>query len=85
MKITRVEAENLKGRSFAYDLSPQVAIVGENFSGKTSIIDAIRLALIGYIPELGKLPSATWQLSSGEQTNSHARWIMAGRSSTAKR
>jgi hypothetical protein len=66
MRITRVEAENLKGRSFAYDLSPQVAIVGDNFSGKTSIIDAIRLALIGYIPELGKLPKATAQLASDQ-------------------
>jgi hypothetical protein len=67
MIITRVEAENLKGRTFAYDLSPQVAIVGDNFTGKTSIIDAIRLAVIGYIPELGKLPSATWQLASDEK------------------
>lgn len=65
MRITRVEAENLKGRSFAYDLSPEVAIVGENFTGKTSIIDAIRLALMGYLPELGKLPKATAQLASG--------------------
>jgi hypothetical protein len=65
MRITRVEAKNLKGRSFTYDLSPEVAIVGENFTGKTSIIDAIRLALIGYIPELGKLPKATAQLASG--------------------
>ena len=67
MRITRVEAENLKGRSFTYDLSPEVAIVGENFTGKTSVIDAIRLCLIGYIPELGKLPKSTWQLSSGEK------------------
>ena len=44
MRLTRVGAENLKGRSFAYDLSPETAIVGENFTGKTSIIDAIRFA-----------------------------------------
>jgi len=66
MTITRVEAENLKGRTFFYDLSPQVAICGPSFSGKTAILDAIRLALIGYLPELGKLPKATRQLCSDD-------------------
>ena len=67
MRITTVEATNLKGRTFKYNLEPMNLIVGENFTGKTSIIDAIRLALIGYIPELGKLPRATWELSSGSE------------------
>lgn len=66
MQITKVEATNLKGRTFSYELSPAVAIVGDNFTGKTSIIDAIRLALIGYIPELGKTNAATYQLASDD-------------------
>lgn len=71
MRITQVRAENLKGRSFIHDLSAEVAIVGENFTGKTSIIDAIRLALIGYIPELGKLPKSTRQLMSDQFMSVH--------------
>lgn len=70
MIIKRVEAENLKGRTFGYDLAAMNIIVGDNFTGKSSIIDAIRLPLIGHIPELGKMPSSTWQLSSGEHMTS---------------
>src|SRR2546427_13006476 len=65
MTLLHIEAENLKGEPFAYDLSRAVAIVGPNFAGKTRIIDAIRLALLGYLPELGKTNRATWGLSSG--------------------
>lgn len=66
MQIAKVQATNLKGRTFSYELSPAVAIVGDNFTGKTSIIDAIRLGLIGYIPELGNTNAATYQLASGQ-------------------
>ena len=66
MRITHVSAENLKGHSFRFDLEPGVAVVGRNFSGKTALIDAIRLGIIGYLPELGKLPKATRQLMSDE-------------------
>jgi hypothetical protein len=65
MRLTRIEADNLKGNTFAYDLSSAVAIIGPNFAGKTRVIDAIRLALLGYLPELGKTNRATWGLASG--------------------
>jgi DNA repair exonuclease SbcCD ATPase subunit len=65
MKITAVSATNFKGRTFEYQLPDLVQVVGKNFSGKTSIVDAIRLACMGNIPELGKTNQATWQLSSG--------------------
>lgn len=66
MHIVKVEFTNLKGRSASYDLSAMNIITGPNFSGKSSIIDAIRLALMGHIPELGKTNAATAQLKSGE-------------------
>lgn len=67
MKLTHIEATGLKGEPFAYDLSSAVAIVGPNFTGKTRVIDAIRLVLLGYLPELGKTNRATWGLASGSE------------------
>jgi DNA repair exonuclease SbcCD ATPase subunit len=63
--LSSIGASNLKGQTFELPLSKAVAIIGPNFSGKTAIIEAIRLALIGYIPEVGKRTQATWGLSSG--------------------
>lgn len=66
MILNKVSARNLKGTSFEHRLGPAVAIQGPNFSGKTAIFEAIRLAMLGHIPEIGKLPKATWELSSGQ-------------------
>lgn len=67
MKIKRITATNLKGKTFSHELGDATAIIGPNFSGKTAILEAIRLVLMGYIPEVGKLPKATWELSSGAE------------------
>lgn len=64
MVITRLIGEGVKGQTFAHDLTPMVFIAGRNFSGKTSRIEAIRLALMGYIPEVGKRNSDTYDLAS---------------------
>lgn len=58
-------ARNLKGGSFDVGLTAANAIIGPNFSRKTAVIETIRLAILGYIPEIGKLPKSTWELSSG--------------------
>jgi hypothetical protein len=58
---------NVKGRSGEYLLPAVSVVVGENFSGKSAILTALRLALIGYDPALGKTPGATWQLSGGTE------------------
>jgi hypothetical protein len=66
MRVLSIAATNFKGRnSFEYQLQPKVVITGPNFAGKTAIHDAIRLAFRGFIPEIGKRPSATWELASG--------------------
>jgi len=58
---------NVKGRSGEYAIGPVSVVVGDNFSGKSAILTAARLALIGYDPALGKTPGATWQLASGSE------------------
>jgi hypothetical protein len=71
MTITKyihgVSAKNLKGPAFHYALSPKTIIFGANFSGKTRIADAVRLALLANLPELGLKNSATFELSSGSE------------------
>ena len=54
MKITSLQSRGLKSGDFQHDLAPINIITGDNFAGKTSRLDAIRLGLIGYLPELGK-------------------------------
>jgi DNA repair exonuclease SbcCD ATPase subunit len=67
MKLRNIEGRNVKGRTFSHSLSDAVAIIGPNFAGKTAIPDAIRLAFMGHLPEVGKLPKSTWELSGGEE------------------
>jgi hypothetical protein len=63
MKLNRIAARNFKGRSFDHQLSPVVVVAGDNFSGKTAILDAVRVGLVGYLPRLGKQPGSTWKLA----------------------
>ncbi len=65
MKLVSISARNLKGLSFTLALSRMNVLIGSNFAGKTARTDAIRLLLLGYLPELGKLPRATFGLCSG--------------------
>jgi hypothetical protein len=67
MKITNIEATGIKARTFKAALHPVTIIAGPNDSGKTAIADAVRLALLGYIPELGKTNAATFTLASGSE------------------
>lgn len=60
MYLTKISARGLKGPDFTFDLSQANIITGPNFAGKTRITDAIRLLLIGYLPELGKTAKATF-------------------------
>lgn len=88
MYLTKISARSLKGGDFQYDLTRANVLVGENFAGKTRVGDAIRLLLIGHLPELGKLPRATFGLAcgptmevSGEFNNGatiRRRWTLKG-------
>lgn len=64
MYIKNISAENLKGLTFDQELKPLSMIVGPNFSGKSARLMAIRLALMGFDPQMGKGNPATFKLSS---------------------
>ena len=65
MKLTTITARNFKGQTFTEDVATAMIFVGANFAGKTARTDAIRLLLLGYLPELGKTARATFDLASG--------------------
>lgn len=58
MKLNRIEGLNIKGRNIAADFEPLTIIAGPNAGGKTSVRQAITLAALGHLPNLGKRPSA---------------------------
>jgi hypothetical protein len=68
MHLTHIEGKNIKGRSFAHQLAPVTAFVGDNFTGKTARGMAIRLALTGNAgAPIPKTPAGTWEaLSNGQ-------------------
>lgn len=63
MKIEQITGVNVKGRDFSHKLGPVTIISGDNFSGKTAILDAIRIGLLGYHSKLGKQGSKLWKLA----------------------
>lgn len=62
--ITEVSARNFKGQTFKHELGPVTVFAGPNASGKSARLDALRLALWGHLPEIGKQPGAILGLSS---------------------
>lgn len=70
MRPTHLTVRGLKSwKDRELELAPLTAIQGPNGSGKSALIEAVRLALIGYDPETGKQLQATRKLvdeASGE-------------------
>lgn len=55
MRPTRLDVQGLKRwEHYSLELGQLTAIQGPNGSGKTALIQAVRLALLGYDPETGK-------------------------------
>lgn len=71
--INLLSATGLKSGDFDHKLTPLNVIIGDNFTGKTSVLDAVRLALAGYLPELGKTASATKELARDGKLTVNAR------------
>src|SRR5438045_7546804 len=65
MRITHVSAVNVKAPSFQHELGAVNVIVGNNFSFKTAILEAIRLGLLGFVPGLPRTNQGIFSLSSG--------------------
>jgi len=64
MKINTITARAIKGRNFTIPLEAATIIAGANSTGKTAVLDAISLALLGFVPTLPKTNPGIFSLSS---------------------
>lgn len=65
MKIDAIHSHGLQKGDFEHKLTGVDIFVGPNWSGKTSRLKAIRLAIEGHLSELGNKPSLTAALMRG--------------------
>lgn len=63
--IKEIRLLNVKGVTGLFNLAPITVITGRNSVGKTAILDAVQLSLLGYVPALGKQNQSTMALASG--------------------
>jgi len=62
--IKRINFTNVKGTTRDLALGHMTLITGPQGSGKTSVIDALQLAVLGYHPELGRTAKGIYKLAS---------------------
>ena len=72
-RIATVSATNLKVPLFRYDLGPVSVIVGSNFVGKSAVLQAVQLGLLGWIPGLAKTNDGIFSLSCGQSISVQLR------------
>lgn len=65
MKINHVSASCLQNGPVNLDLHPVTVIYGKSFGGKTSVLNAVQLGLLGYVPQYGV--RGTMGLASGSK------------------
>lgn len=63
MRLTKLDITGLKGTFKSLGFDRLNIMVGRNASGKSAILDAVRLLLLGYVPALGK--RGTFKAASG--------------------
>ena len=66
MRPTQVTATGIKTGGFSLELAPVTLVTGDNGKGKTAIPDALKIALLGYHPNLGKRPGEILKLANGD-------------------
>ena len=64
--ITKVGLLNFKGLNREIPLGPITVIRGGNMVGKTAVLSAVRIGLLGFDPDLGKQHVATQDAMSGK-------------------
>lgn len=70
MRLTEISAVRLKSlRDLRLEVGPLVALTGPNGVGKTAILQAVRLAILGYEPSVGKTLGATKTLYGGDMAS----------------
>ena len=62
--ISNIKGINIKSKAgFSHDLQPVTVITGPNARGKTAVVDAVKVAVLGYHPALGKQPGKSIALA----------------------
>lgn len=73
MFLNFIQFAGVKNRAGSYPLTRKVVIGGPNFSGKSTIVEAVRLVLLGRLPELGEQNQDTFDMCGGEHMTVEAR------------
>lgn len=61
--ISTVDAKNVKGLDFTHQLDTCTVFIGDNMTGKTAVLDAIRIGLRGTHPALPRTNAGTFTLA----------------------
>jgi len=65
--IKEIAFTNVKGQTGTQSLSGMDIFIGPNGSGKTTRVQSLELALLGYVPGQGKTSAETFKLATGEE------------------
>jgi len=65
-KLTEIVMTNIKGQNSIQQLTGKDIICGPNGVGKTTRIQALGIALMGYVPGKGKKPDETFKLANSD-------------------
>lgn len=68
-RIALLETTNLKGRSLTLPLTANNVVEGGNATGKSSVLDAVKLALLGEHDTLGKQGKSLMGLASDDEAS----------------
>lgn len=80
LRVASIDVEGLKSRDGLERLGALTLVTGPMGAGKTRLSDALRFALLGYVPAQGKQEAATARLMRGNElrvrvTLSDGRWF----------
>lgn len=66
MIATKLRGSKFKGRDFEHDLAPITIFVGLNSAGKSARLEAMQLALAGYVPGVPASPAGIYGAFGGQ-------------------
>lgn len=66
MPLTAIELKNFKGQTTVQDLTGMDIFVGRNGDGKTTRLQALGLAILGYVPGNKRTSTDTFKLATGD-------------------
>ena len=65
--IMEIAIENMKGQTVTQSFTGKNIIIGKNGSGKTTRIQALGLAMLGFIPGQGATSQSTFKFATGDK------------------